>query len=369
MPDFQQLPKADQEALIRELIDTVRAQSPQRTVDSPDVAINMVAGTITKAFGLNGPFTAVNSACASSLQAVLLGVRALQLGRIDMAIVGGASDCKSDSLVLFSHAQSMSSTGTRPFDASADGLICSEGYVCLVLKTLDRALADGDPIQAVIMGLGMSCDGKGKSLWAPRKEGQVKAMERAYRHGLDMGSLQYIEAHATSTNLGDATELNALSEILAGKFPPGKKIPITSVKANIGHALEAAGISSVIKAALCLKNRTFVPAINIKSLNSKINWDKVPFYVPQQAAAWPEQPNGLPRRAAVNAFGIGGLNVHLVIEEFDEAKRAGLAAASRRLPQRKRSRRRRAKTTRPWPSSASAASCLARRTRANSGNS
>ncbi len=253
VPDFQQMPPADQQAIIRELVETVRAQSPQRAVDSPDVAINMVAGTISKAFGLNGPFTAVNSACASSLQAVLLGVRALQLGRIDMAIVGGASDCKSDSLVLFSHAQSMSTTGTRPFDATADGLICSEGYVALVLKTLERALADGDPIQAVIMGLGMSCDGKGKSLWAPRKEGQVKAMERAYRHGLDMGTLQYIEAHATSTNLGDATELNALAEILADKFPPGKKIPITSVKANIGHALEAAGISSVIKAALCLQ--------------------------------------------------------------------------------------------------------------------
>ena len=327
VPEFQQLAKSDQEAIIRDLVDTVRTESPKRTVDSPDVAINMVAGTITKAFGLNGPFTAVNSACASSLQAVMLGVRALQLGRVDMAITGGASDCKSDSLVLFSHAQSMSQTGTRPFDASADGLICSEGYVCLVLKTLERALADGDPMQAVIMGLGMSCDGKGKSLWAPRKEGQVSAMQRAYRHGLDMGTLQYIEAHATSTNLGDATELNALAEILADKLPPGKKIPITSVKANIGHALEAAGVSSVIKAMLCLQHKTFVPAINIKSLNSKINWDQAPFYIPQQLTPWPEQPNGLPRRAAVNAFGIGGLNIHLVLEEFDESKRAATAAA------------------------------------------
>ena len=136
------------------------AHMPQRAADSPDVAINMVAGTISKAFGLTGPFMAVNSACASSLQAIHAGVRALQLGRIDMAIVGGASDCKGDSLVLFSHAQSMSETGSRPFDADADGLICSEGYVALVLKTLPRALADGDPIQAVIRGLGVSSDGK-----------------------------------------------------------------------------------------------------------------------------------------------------------------------------------------------------------------
>ena len=324
---FQQLPPNEQVAITRELVETVRAQTPKRAADSPDVAINMVAGTISKAFGLTGPFTAVNSACASSLQAVMLGVRALQLGRIDMAIVGGASDCKSDSLVLFSHAQSMSESGSRPFDATADGLICSEGYVALILKTLPRALADGDAIQAIVLGLGMSSDGRGKSLWAPRKEGQVKAMERAYRHGVDMSSLQYIEAHATSTNLGDATELNALSEVLGKKFPPGKKIPVTSVKANIGHALEAAGISSVIKTVLCLQHKTFVPAINIQSLNSKINWETAPFYIPREKAQWPEQPGGLPRRAAVNAFGIGGLNVHLVLEEFTEARRAGLTAS------------------------------------------
>ncbi|HEY1601537.1 MAG TPA: beta-ketoacyl synthase N-terminal-like domain-containing protein, partial [Pirellulales bacterium] len=331
VPGFLELAPAAQEAILRDLITTVRAQMPQRSADSPDVAINMVAGTISKAFGLSGPFMAVNSACASSLQATMYGVRALQLGRIDMAIVGGASDCKSDSMVLFSHAQSMSETGSRPFDSGADGLICSEGYVSLVLKTLDRALADGDPIQAVIRGLGASCDGKGKSLWAPRKEGQVKAMARAYRNGLDMATLQYIEAHATSTNLGDATELNALGEILSEKFPAGKKIPITSVKANIGHALESAGLSSVIKTILCLQHRTFVPAINIQTLNPKINWESAPFYIQRELAAWPEQQGGLPRRAAVNAFGIGGLNVHIVLDEFTEAHRQ-MAAATRQAP-------------------------------------
>ncbi len=323
---FQQLPAADQESIIRELVDTVRSQLPKLEADSPDVAINMIAGTISKAFRLNGPYFGLNSACASSLQSVLVGARALQLGRVDMAIVGGASDCKSDSLVLFSAAQSMSETGTRPFDADADGLICGEGYVCLVLKTLPRALADGDPIQAIVMGLGVSSDGKGKSLWAPRKEGQVKAMERAYRHGLDMGTLQYLEAHATSTGLGDATELNALGEILGSKFPPGKKIPISSVKANIGHALEAAGVSSLIKTVLCLQHKSFVPAINIRELNPKIDWANAPFVIPREKSPWPENDNGLPRRAGVNAFGIGGLNMHLVLEEFIEERRAELVA-------------------------------------------
>ena len=177
----------------------------------------------------------------------------------------------------------------------------------------------------MIRGLGMSSDGKGKSLWAPRKEGQIKAMERAYRNGMEMGSLQYIEAHATSTSLGDATELNALAEVLSDKVPPGRKIPVTSVKANIGHALEVAGLASVVKAVLCMQHRTFVPAINIRTLNNKIDWQNVPICIPQQAAPWPEQPNGLPRRAGVNAFGIGGLNVHLLLEEYV----APLAAAQK----------------------------------------
>ena len=106
------------------------------------------------------------------------------------------------------------------------------------------------------MGIGASSDGRGKSLWAPRKEGQVAAMERAYRGGLDMGSLQYVEAHATSTGLGDATELNSLSDVLSGSVPAGTKIPVTSVKANIGHTLEAAGIAGLIKTVLCMQHRT-----------------------------------------------------------------------------------------------------------------
>src|SRR5690606_27259034 len=110
---------------------------------------------------------------------------------------------KPDSLVLFSQAQTLSTTDSRPFDAAADGLIMAEGYVALVMKTLDRALADGDPIQAVVRGLGVASDGRGKSLWAPRREGQIRAMQRAYRRGADVARLQYLECHATATQLGD----------------------------------------------------------------------------------------------------------------------------------------------------------------------
>jgi acyl transferase domain-containing protein len=322
LPDLKELgelPADDRAALADELVSRVREGLPSRSPDSPDVSTHMVAGLVSKAFGLSGPYLALNAACASSPQALLLAVRALQLGRIEMAIVGGASDCKSDTLTLFSAAQSMSASGSRPFDAEADGLVCGEGYVALVLKTLQRALADGDPVQAVIRSLGISSDGHGKSLWAPRKEGQIEAMKRAYRGGLDPSSLQYIEAHATSTSLGDATELTALGEVLASRVSTGQKVALGSVKANIGHTLECAGLASVCKTILCMQKGTIPAAINIRELNKKIDWQKAPFYVPTQPTAWPEPAVAQPRRAAVNSFGIGGLNMHIVLEAFSKA--------------------------------------------------
>ena len=334
VPAFDQLPPAEQEAMIARARRARPRSAAAPTANAPDVSASLVAGTINKAFGLNGPYVAINSACASSLQAMLLGARALQLGRVDMAIVGGASDCKSDSLVLFSNARAMSSTGTRPFDSEADGLICGEGYVALVMKTLKRALDDGDRVLAVVRGLGVSSDGKGKSLWAPRKEGQVKAMQRAYRDGLELADLEYVEAHATATKLGDATELNTLKEILGQHFPPGKRIPITSVKANIGHTLETAGIAGVIKTVLAINNETVPPAINIRQLNPNIDWQSSPVYVPTAPTPWPKRADGKPRRAGVNAFGIGGLNMHVVIDEFTESQRA-VAVANPGPPEQK----------------------------------
>ena len=308
-------------AVIDECIARIKQPTLPPGADARLLQCNMIAGTISKAFGLTGGWLALNSACASSLQAILMGARALQQGRSEMAIVGGASDIHSHTLVLFSAAQALSACGSRPFDVDADGLVMCEGYGALVMKTLERALADGDPIQAVIRGLGVATDGRGKSLWAPRKEGQIKAMRRAYRSGVELSQLQYIECHATATQLGDATELETLGEVLKPELEPGRRIPVTSVKANIGHALEAAGIAGVIKTVLCMQHQTIPPAININQLNPKIDWESAPFYVPTQAAPWTAPANGGPRRAAVNAFGIGGLNMHVVLDEFTESAR------------------------------------------------
>ncbi|HUG89226.1 MAG TPA: polyketide synthase, partial [Planctomycetaceae bacterium] len=280
------------------------------------------AALITRAFELDGPSMAFDAACASSLRALGHAARALQLGQVEMAIVGGASFVSSDCLVLFSQAQSVSTCGTRPFDADADGLVASEGYVVLCLKTLQQALADGDCVLSVIRGIGISSDGKGKSLWAPRHEGQIEAIKRAYGPGISLDTLQYIEMHATSTQVGDATEMTALTRVL-GEQIRGRKVPVGSVKANVGHTLESAGLASLIKTVLAMNHGVIPPQINVRRLNPTIDWDAVPFYVPLEAQEWPAPAPGRPRRAAVNAFGIGGLNVHVVLDEhLPEVSRA-----------------------------------------------
>ncbi len=323
---FADLAPDVRQQVIAETIARIKQPTLPPGADARLLQCNMIAGTIAKAFGLTGGWLALNSACASSLQAILMGARVLQQGRAEMAIVGGASDIHSHTLVLFSAAQALSACGSRPFDVDADGLVMCEGYGALVMKTLERALADGDPIQAVIRGLGVATDGRGKSLWAPRKEGQIKAMRRAYRSGVELSRLQYIECHATATQLGDATELETLGEVLRPELPAGTRVPVTSVKANIGHALEAAGIAGVIKTVLCMQRQTIPPAINIETLNPKIDWQSAPYYVPRQPAPWNAPADGGPRRAAVNAFGIGGLNMHVVLDEFTESARQLVAA-------------------------------------------
>ncbi len=302
--------------IVRDILEHVRRQELGYLAGKgPEVGPSAVAGLISKAFGLTGPSMAVDAACASSLVAVVLAAPALQRGDIDMAIVGGASYSNWYSLVLFSQAQALSATGSFPFDARADGFVSSDGYAAVLIKTLPRARADGDRIYGVIRGIGISCDGRGKSLWAPRKEGQIEAIRRAYHAGLDPARIQYIEAHGTSTQLGDATELDALTAALGDRLPSGGRLPIGSAKANIGHTRETAGLASLIKVLLAMQHAVIPPAANFHTPNPQIPWDQIPFFAPTSASEWPAHGDGHPRRAAIDAFGIGGLNVHLVMDE------------------------------------------------------
>lgn len=283
--------------------------------DCPVKAVTPIAAAhlIQRGLGLSGPAVALDAACASSFYAIHLAAMALHSGRIEAAIVGAFSYRNWWEMVLLSPTQTMSATHSSPFTADADGMVPSDGYAAIVMKTLSRAVGDGDQILGVIRGLGVSSDGRGRTVWAPRQEGQVAAIRRAYEHGVDPRSLQYLEAHATSTQLGDSTEIASLSEALGAYITPGT--PIGSVKVNIGHTLEVAGMAGLIKTLLAMKHGVIPPAVHGRTLNPQIDWANLPFCVPEVPVVWKRPASGAPRRAAVDAFGIGGLNVHLVVDE------------------------------------------------------
>ncbi len=311
------VPNVDHASSVRwrdRLVSEVRQAMPDRGPGAgPALGAPVAAMATLQMLGWDGPFAAFNGACASSLQALHAAVLALRSGKIDIAVAAGLSCCHSDSLILFAQAHSLSGTDTRPFDDAADGLIIGEGAVVLLLKRLSDAVRDGDPIHGVIRGIAVASDGKGKSLWAPRKEGQMLAVRRAYCDEEMMRRIQYVEAHATSTQLGDATEMDALSSVFRDLVPPDKKIPVGSVKAIVGHTLESAGLAGVLKVLLCMEKGIIPAHQRIKNLSSKIAWNDIPFFVPSQPSPWQTDSDGQ-RWAAINGFGIGGLNAHAVIQ-------------------------------------------------------
>lgn len=312
---------ADFEPRIAELGEILAQGRPTRSDSGPKVEARMAAKLVAQELELTGPAMVVDAACASSLAALAIAALALDSGEIEAAIVGGASYAKADSLVLFSQAHSCTNRGSFPFDTRADGLVGSEGAVCIVVKTLQRALDDGDTVKAVIRGLGLATDGRGRSLWAPRREGQLLALKRAYE-GLDPAELSYIEAHATSTQVGDATEVEALTDFLEAHLG-ARKIPMGSVKSNLGHTLETAGFASLSKVLLAMEHGHLPASIKVEELNRNVDWGSVPVEVLRESREWDAQ--GL---VGISAFGIGGLNVHLVVESYSSYSQRALPPLS-----------------------------------------
>ncbi|MFO0724342.1 MAG: C45 family autoproteolytic acyltransferase/hydrolase [Myxococcota bacterium] len=287
-----------------------------------------LAGRVALSFGLSGRHAVVDAACASSFAALDAASRALTEGRLDAALVGGASYSQELSVVLFAQSRALSPDGSFPFDERANGFISSDGLGFFLLMRLEDAIASKARIRAVIRAVGGSCDGKGKALWAPRKEGQVLAMRRAYEaSGLDPATIGLLEAHATSTPIGDATEIGALEEIFgAARRTQKSPLPIGSIKGNIGHTREAAGAAGMLKAIYALETATLPPTGSFKTPSKSIPWQDVSSEVitaPRPFAA----PGSGPRRAAVNAFGIGGLNYHVILEEPPPEHRVFTSAA------------------------------------------
>lgn len=266
------------------------------------------ASLVSRLLSLAGPREVIDAACASSLIGLAHAVMAIRNGRIDAAIVGGATYNNVDNLILFSQSQACSDQGSCPFDRRAGGLISSEGYAAVAITRRSIAEANGLPILCEILSVGVASDGKGKSLWAPRTEGQQLAIRRAY-HEEPVLSIDYLEAHATSTQVGDATEIKSLTELRSeGKQP----LLVGSVKSNLGHTLEAAGVVGLIKLIIAMRRGEIPPTIHFREPSQEVDAASESVQVVSRVTPWPTR--GRSKRGAVNAFGIGGLNGHAVIE-------------------------------------------------------
>jgi len=275
---------------------------------------------VSHKLNLNGPSFALMAACATSLLATHLAVQSLRRGECDVAIAGGASLRLPQTGGYLSSVEGMLSTSGRvsPFDASADGTIFGDGAGAVALRRLDDAIADGNPIFAVIRGSGVSNDGDpaGKeSFIAPSSEGQIIAVAAAMADaGVDARSIGYVEAHGTATLLGDPVEVATITDVYRRDTADTGYCGLGSVKGNVGHLSTAAGVVGLIKACLALKHRMLPPQANFTSHNPRIDFGSSPFFVNTEPLDWVE--GAAPRRAAVSAFGFGGANAHAIVEEY-----------------------------------------------------
>jgi 8-amino-7-oxononanoate synthase len=276
--------------------------------------LNMIAANVSQAFDFTGPAFAIDTACSSALAALHEAVWHLRGGLVDAALVGGVYvQLDPIMMVCFSRVGAISFTDAcRPFQAEANGFVLGEGAGVVVLKRLDDAVRAGDRILAVVRGIGMTNDGKGGGPLTPRASGQVAAMQRAWDDaGIDPATVGMIEAHSTATPAGDAVELESLTEFFGARV--SGQVPISSVKANIGHGLSSAGIASLIKATLAIQEGVVPPQPVAGKLREEFAGPAAWLRVPTEREVWPAAGE-TPRRAGVSAFGFGGTNVHVVLE-------------------------------------------------------
>ena len=302
------------------IIDKIKlAYAPWNENSFPGLLGNVIAGRIANRLDLGGMNTVVDAACASSLAAVKTAVSELVEGRAEIMITGGVdADNSPFTYLCFSKTPAFSpSDKIRPFDEESDGMLIGEGLGMMVLKRLEDAERDGDRIYAVIRGIGSSSDGRYKSIYAPRPSGQSLAIKRAYEEaGFAPQTIGLLEAHGTGTKAGDPAEFNGLSAVFGTPNGLKQSIAIGSVKSQIGHTKAAAGAAGMIKTVLALHHKVLPPTINVQKPSSALNIEESYFYVNSETRPWFLPDDGSSRRAAVSAFGFGGTNFHVVLEEY-----------------------------------------------------
>ncbi|MER6199205.1 beta-ketoacyl synthase N-terminal-like domain-containing protein [Streptomyces sp. NPDC001586] len=303
------------------------ALGPER----PDASIGLVpsftAARTANRLDFRGPAYTLDAACASSLLAVDQAVGLLATDRCDAVVAGAVHHCHIATLwSVFTQLRALSpSERIRPFDRRADGTLLSEGTGVVLLKRLADAQRDGDRVYAVIRGTGVAGDGRAASLMSPLVAGQVQALERAWRQaGLDPrapGALGLLEAHGTGTPVGDAAELDTLAQVFGPPEPGnGRGIGFGSVKSMLGHTMQASGMAGLIKAALAVHEGVLPPTLHLEEPHADLARTRMRPVT--EAEPWERGPE--PRRAGVNAFGFGGINAHVVLEEAPATARPPL---------------------------------------------
>ncbi|WP_082282916.1 type I polyketide synthase [Myxococcus hansupus] len=279
---------------------------------------SVLSNRVSYVLGLRGPSFSIDSACSSSLTAVHLACESLRRGESTLALVGGVNlTLAPESTVALSKLGALSPDGhCYTFDARANGFVRGEGAGVAVLKPLSLALADGDALYCVIRGGAINNNGGSNGLTAPNPKAQAEVIRRACeRAGVDPAEVQYVEAHGTGTQLGDPLEAQALGEVLGAGRPSGKPLRIGSCKTNIGHLEAAAGITGLIKTALCIKHRALPASLHFETPNPLITFESLGLTVQRAVGEWPEPDRKL--LAGVSSFGFGGANCHMVLEEAD----------------------------------------------------
>jgi acyl transferase domain-containing protein len=313
------------------IIDKIKLAYPRWEENSfPGSIGNVVAGRIANRFNLGGTNCVVDAACASSLAAIRMAVADLIEGRADMMISGGVdTDNSIGAYLCFSKTPAFSKgEHVRSFDQDSDGMMVGEGIGMVLLKRLEDAERDGDRVYAVIKAIGTSSDGRYKSIYAPRPDGQSLALQRAYAEaGFEPSTVGLIEAHGTGTMAGDPAEFQGLNAVFSKNDMEKQHIALGSVKSQIAHTKAAAGVASLIKTALAIHNKVLPATINVNKPNPKLGIENSPFYVNTEVRPW-FRVKGNPRRAGVSSFGFGGTNFHVVLEEYESEHKAAYRSQS-----------------------------------------
>lgn len=296
-------------------------------VMATSAAFASIANRVSYYLNFHGPSIALDTMCSSSLTSIHLACKSIRDGECQLALAGGVNvSVHPNKYILLSQGKFLASDGhCHSFGDGGDGYVPGEGVGAVLLKPLEQAIADGDHIYGIIKGSSINHGGKTNGYTVPNPVAQGDLIEENFRHaGVNPETISYVEAHGTGTALGDPIEISGLSKVFGNK-PRDNPVAIGSVKSNIGHLESAAGIAAVTKVLLQMQHKALVPSIYSDTLNPHINWEKTPFKVQHDFVDW-KQPvhseNGIeqdiPRRAGISAFGAGGSNAHLIIEEGPE---------------------------------------------------